>query len=214
MNQRENAYNKIRNAITYGELKPGERLIEKRLCEIFKVGRTPLREALNQLHTEGYVDYVPNKGATITKISVAQAEDIYDILALLEGYALEKATKNVSAAEMKKLRSLEKELKKASAGKDYKKWMTLNASFHEYFAKASGNSMLYPLVSSLRNRVYRYRLIAMTVRDAVPDYLRSHDEILEKVSREEAKQAAKAMRNHILHFSKRLIEFLKQFPGL
>ncbi len=84
--KREHAYHQIRNAITYGELKPGERLIENKLCEIFKLGRTPLREALSQLQIEGYLDFVPNKGLTVSRMSIQNVKEIYDVIAVLEGY--------------------------------------------------------------------------------------------------------------------------------
>ena len=56
---------------------------------MFKVGRTPLREAFRQLQMEGCVDVLPNKGAVVSKISVQDVENIYDIVAILEGYATE-----------------------------------------------------------------------------------------------------------------------------
>ena len=74
-------------------MKPGERLIEQTICQDFNVGRSPLRESLRLLQTEGYVDFVPNKGVTIKKISIKQLGDIYDIVSVLEGYAVETATK-------------------------------------------------------------------------------------------------------------------------
>ena len=120
MSKRQYAYNIIRNAITYGELKPGERLIEKRLCETFKLGRTPLREALSQLQAEGYLDFVPNKGVTISKISISSAEEIYNILAVLESYATKLATMNFSKENERELRSIHADLKKAWAKKNYK----------------------------------------------------------------------------------------------
>jgi len=213
MPQREYAYNKIRNAITYGELQPGERLIEKKLCEIFKVGRTPLREALSQLQIEGYLDFIPNKGVTINRISISHVEEIYNILTILESYATELATKNIDKENERELRSIHNDLKRAWAKKDYKTWLDKNAEFHEYFIKATGNSSLNTLVKSLRNRIYRYRLIAMTIPDSVNEYFRSHEEILEAISKNDAKRAGKAMERHVSFVAKKLVEFLRQVPG-
>lgn len=112
MSQTEEAYQKIRDAITYGQLKPGERLVETKICEIFKVGRTPLREALRQLQMEGYIDVFSNKGAVISKISIRDVEEIYNIVAILEGYATEVATGYIRTLDKKELRSIHMILKK------------------------------------------------------------------------------------------------------
>ena len=65
--KRERAYEKLRDAITYGELKSGERLVEQAISEKFDLGRTPIREAFRRLQAEGYVDVSPNKGGRDSK---------------------------------------------------------------------------------------------------------------------------------------------------
>ncbi len=214
MPQRERAYNTIRNAITYGDLKPGQRLIEKKLCEVFKLGRTPLREALSQLQIEGYLDFVPNKGLSVSRISYKDAEEIYCVLARLEGCAAELATTFLDKENEKELRLLEKELEEAWAAKNYKEWINKNTLFHEYFAKASGNEFLYKLIMSLRNRIYRYRVIAVTIPSPINEYFQNHAEILDAMSRKKAEQTGDAMRRHISLVGERLVEFLKNIPWL
>ena len=98
--QREKAYQEVRDAIAFGDLKPGERLVEEGICKMFKVGRTPLREALRQLQMEGCVDVLPNKGAMVSRISVQDVEDIYSMIAILEGFAVEVAAKNIQSNDM------------------------------------------------------------------------------------------------------------------
>ena len=214
MSQREDAYNKIRNAITYGELKPGDRLVEKRLCETFSVGRTPLREALSQLQIEGYLDFSPYKGLSITRMSVQNVKEIYDTIALMEGYATEIATKNLNPMERKRLKLIQNNLGRAYKLKDSKKWLDENTIFHESLVKASGNEFLYKMVSSLRNRIYRYRLISLTISDPLEDDSRAHDEILEAISTNDGKRAGRVMQRHVLSVANRLIKFLEKLPGL
>ncbi len=214
MSQRVYAYNTVRNAITYGELKPGERLIEKRLCEMFKVGRTPLREALRQLEIEKYLEFIPNKGVTITKISIENMEDIYNILAILEGYATEVATKYLTSGNIKKIETIQNDQKRAWAKKDYKKWLDKNADFHEYIVTASKNSFLTAIINNLRQRVYRYRLISITIPDSIEGYIKAHEEIIKAISKREPKRAGKAMQKHVVYAAKKLIDLLKELPGL
>ena len=101
-NQRDIAYQQIRDAITFGDLKPGERPIAEKICQEFGVGRTPLREALRQLQMENYVDLTPGRGASISKISIKDVEEIYDLVGLLEGFAAEIAAEKISASDKKK----------------------------------------------------------------------------------------------------------------
>ncbi len=214
MSQRENAYYKIRNAIAYGELKPGERLIEKRLCGIFNLGRTPLREALSQLQIEGYLDFIPHKGLTITKMSVESVKEFYDIIAALEGYATKMGTKYLNGLDLKKLKLIQNKLKKASNLNDQKKWLDENIIFHEYLVKASKNSFLHTLINSLRNRVYRYRLISIAIANPLDNYFNAHEKILKAISKKDGEEAGKMMESHVLDVAERLINFMRQVPGL
>jgi DNA-binding GntR family transcriptional regulator len=214
INRREEAYQKIRDAIAYGKLKPGERLVEERICDMLKVGRTPLREAIRQLQMEGCVDVLPNKGAVISKISIQDVENIYDIVATLEGYAVKIATSHIGPTEKKKLKSIHNDLKQAGLAKNYGEWVEKNAAFHGYFPKVSGNFYLPNVINSLRDRVYRYRIIAISIPRHIEEYICAHEEILEAVFKERGKQAGDAMQKHVLSVKKILIDFLEQSPGL
>jgi DNA-binding GntR family transcriptional regulator len=212
--QKTKAYNEIRDAIAYGALKPGERLVEREVCEKFGLGRTPLREALQQLQAEGYLDIIPNKGAIISKYSVEDVESILDIVAILESHAVEAAANRIGKEELETLRSLQKEMNKTRSQKDYKKWSKENAIFHDLFLNLSGNPHLPKVVHGLRSRIYRYRFISLTIPGHLEDYLKAHEEILKLVSKGNYKQAGKAMLRHILNNKKGLVDFLKKSPGL
>ena len=80
----EKVYGDLRDAITFSRLKPGERLLESKLCEGYKVSRTPLREAIRQLQAQGYITVEKNRGAIVKKTSIEEVEEIYSILALIE----------------------------------------------------------------------------------------------------------------------------------
>lgn len=212
--QREIAYNKIRDAITYGEFKPGERLVELELCKKYTMGRTPIREAIHQLQAEGYIDLFHNKGAIITRYSVEDLESIFDIVAVLESYATEAAVRRLGPSEKLQLRSMAEDIKKVTDRHDYKKWLEKNALFHGYFVRLTGNPYLGAEINSLRGRIYRYRIITLTIPGQIEEFIRAHDEILEFVMKGDAVRAGKAMRRHILKNKDGLIKFLRQSPGL
>ena len=113
------------------------------ICDKFQVDRTPLREDLRQLQAEGCLDVYPNKGATIRKISVEEVEHVHDLLIILEGHAVEIATGNISAKDIKKLRNIHSDMKTAVKTKNHTNWIDANMRFHEYFWRLSGNPVLF-----------------------------------------------------------------------
>ena len=212
--QGEVAYQKIRDAITYGKLNPGERIVEQTACDIFQVGRTPLRESLRRLQTEGYVDFVPNKGVTISKLSIDDVEQIYGIIALLEGHATELAAKQLTPEDMKKLIAIHKNILQLNPKQDFKQWLEQNTMFHAYIVKASGNQNLSKLIDGLRDRLYRYRFLSVTILGQSEIYSGHHKKILAALHGNEAKQAGKLMRNHVSYVSKLMVSTLTLSPGL
>jgi len=75
----------IREAISSGSFRPGEKLVERKLCESMGVGRTSVREALRQLEADGIITSVPHRGPTVSTISIDEGRQLYELRALLEG---------------------------------------------------------------------------------------------------------------------------------
>jgi len=88
---REKILETIRDAISSGALKPGERVAEPDLAERFGISRTPIREAFRQLESEGYLTVIPRKGAVVISFSTKEVDEFYAIKSILEGYAANRA---------------------------------------------------------------------------------------------------------------------------
>jgi DNA-binding GntR family transcriptional regulator len=210
---KEKACHKLRDAITYGEFKPGERIVEVEICDKLDIGRTPLREALCQLQMEGYVDLLPNKGAIISKYSISDVESIWNIIAVLERYATELAIQYIGKTERKELKAIQEAIEKAWLKSDYKNGLEQNDLFHAYFVRLTGNHHLASLVNSLRGRIHRYGFISITLPGHTEKHLRSHNEILDFAFKGKTTLAGKAMQRHLLFCKEDLVKFLKQSPG-
>lgn len=210
--KREQAYQCVRDAITFGKLKPGEKVLEKSAGETFHLGRTPLREALRQLEMEGFIDALPNKGAFVRKISVEDLKSVYDVLSVLEGYAVETATASASPSLIKELKGVERKLIGDAKRKDLKKWLDDNAQFHELFQRVTGNNVLSENVSNLRRRTYRYRALLLSISGHIEGYLSDHRKIVEAVTEGKAEKAGKAMRRHVQRAGATLGDFLRENP--
>jgi DNA-binding GntR family transcriptional regulator len=203
---RDFVYKKIVDEILSGRLSPGDQLLELELAKKYKVSRTPIREALLQLEKKRFIVQKPKRSAVVQKMDMKQVEDIYRVIALLEGYAAEV----VVAAEPDKrdlsyLKELVKEMEGYAKTKDYSRYLEKNNSFHAFFAERCGNDPLSDIVSDLRKRVFRTLSRGFTIPNHIEQYLESHREIVNSALNGEAERVGQMMRNHDLDAVKFMI---------
>lgn len=142
----EAAYERIREGILSGAMKRGTRLREERLAEEIGVSRTPVREALRRLSSEGLVEFLPNRGARVSAWSARELEDLYEIRAMLEGHAARLAAQRITGEEIAHLDDLATQMEAADDLADVKR---LNSEFHRLIVRASRNSQLDTLVRGI-----------------------------------------------------------------
>jgi DNA-binding GntR family transcriptional regulator len=196
----ETAYAVIRARILSGDFSRGERLREEELAQIAGVSRTPIREALRRLDAEGLVEFLPNRGASVTAWTEQELDNLYEARALIEGYAAELAAKRISAEELDQLAELSRQMRELDApGSDGADEMTtLNNEFHRIITAASGNTHLDSLVRGLTDAALVYR----TFRHYTPDRLLAskfhHEEIVTALRARDGAWASAIVRAHIL----------------
>jgi DNA-binding GntR family transcriptional regulator len=206
-------YNKLKNAIIYGELSPGEKLSEIELAKNLNSSRTPIREAFRQLQTEGYLTVVPNKGACVSKLPLEEIEEIYNVIRLLEGYAAELAAKRINNSELNELKKLQKKLTLDAYKKRYRDYIEKNTEFHHLITRLSGNSHLERIISELRMRIFRYRLVSVTIPGYLGRYASDHEKIIDSIGKRDSIRAGKYIREHVDFVKEVLVNFLKDNRG-
>ena len=102
----DKAYAAIYDALTAGRFRPGEHLAEERLAREIGVSRTPVREALRRLSTEGFVEFMPNQGGRVPSLSFDDVKEIFDLRVILEGYAASLAARKMTMDKIAELRKL------------------------------------------------------------------------------------------------------------
>lgn len=143
---------RLRVLILEGEYRPDERLVEEHLAERLGVSRTPVRQALTMLEAEGLVEIAPNKGAVVCSFSIEDVWDIYDLRAVLEGYAARRAADRISEEEVSRLRELAEEQEGISPEKvpdreeAIRRMVEVNQRFHGTIVEASRNGRLGKLI--------------------------------------------------------------------
>jgi DNA-binding GntR family transcriptional regulator len=194
---RQDIYEKIRDDITFGHLLSGERLTEKKLSDIYKGSRSPIREALRQLESEGLISFERNKGIEVAKLSVKQVEEIYDLRELLEGYAVRVAIRKMTKKDIAYLEDLHKKMMKAASSGDTQLWLQNNALFHAFFREMADNESLCQFIVILRRRIYRYQYMSVSFPRFFETYIEHHAMMIEACKAKDVDLAENTMKIHL-----------------
>jgi DNA-binding GntR family transcriptional regulator len=139
----------IQEAILTGKLQPGERIVESKLAGELRVGTTPVREALFELESRGFVTRVTNKGTFVTQLSLEDAEQIFRIRGELEGLAVQLLQERIAAADLDLLRRHARDMKAAAARNDQAAFYRADLDFHRTLWRLSGNPFLVKCLEQL-----------------------------------------------------------------
>jgi DNA-binding GntR family transcriptional regulator len=210
---RQKIYYSIREDITYGRLSPGERLVESKLAEQFKASRSPIREAIRQLESEGLIRFNQNKGITVSKLSPEEVDEIYSLRWLLESYAARLSAEKATKTHVVYLRDLHKKLKLAAKNSDLPNWIQNNILFHDFLSENSGNNNLHQILITLKRRVYLYHYVIVSIPGIFKAYIEHHDQILRACEKNDGETAEKYMKLHIETIKQVLINYLNRFPA-
>lgn len=151
---------RLRALILDGELEPRSRLDELDLAERFGVSRTPLREAIKILATEGLLELLPNRGARVASISVHELDEMIEVVAGLEMIAGDLAAKAMTDAEIGSVAALTDEMVTAFRNGNEQVYFTLNRQIHEAIMAGARNQILQSFYANLSGRVQRTRYTA------------------------------------------------------
>lgn len=144
---------KLREAIMTSHFKPGERLVETSLCEQLGVSRTSLRETLRMLAAERLIVMTPNRGPSVAIISWEEADQIYDVRAILEGEMAALAAKRVRDSDVEELHGALKTFEEAVVVSDTLTRLSATTDFYEVIIRCSGNHIIGDLIHGLHARI-------------------------------------------------------------
>jgi DNA-binding GntR family transcriptional regulator len=191
------ALDRLRDEILSGRLGPGERLVELHLSERLAVSRAAIRSALQTLESEGLVVRLSNRGATVRRVSVAEAIEITEARAALETLIARQAAARATPADAQELRSVVAAMRKAVAGADLSGYSELNGRFHACVRRIAKHDVADELVRNLRHRAasHAFRLALIPGRPA--QSLGQHEAISDAIARADPEAAGAAMADHL-----------------
>lgn len=198
----------IRDMIVRGQLKPDAWISEKELCETFGISRTPLREALKVLATEGLVELVPRRGAKVTGLSRRRLEDQFRAVALIEAEAARSVCQSASNADIRKLRAIHDRLVAAFKRQDAPNYYRANEQFHRALVVIAGNEVLAEIHAALVVHLHRARFLALTTTEMKVSFAEAHDGIIVAIEGRDGSTAAADVGAHQLEVAKDVLTAL------
>jgi DNA-binding GntR family transcriptional regulator len=189
---------RLREKIYSQELKPGVAVDEKSLANFFGISRTPMREALKVLHAEGLVTLEPRHGCFVTKLTEQDIDELFPIMALLEGRCAYEAACKLDESAMRRLEKMQANLEKFAAAGDVEKYFEHNCLFHELVQKLAGNSWLERTINDLRKFLKLMRGRQLRLPGRLQASLAEHREILAAFAQRDAEAAEKIMHHHLI----------------
>jgi DNA-binding GntR family transcriptional regulator len=189
----------VRNMIIGGELGPGSRIPESRLCDHFGVSRTPLREALKVLSAEGLVSLLPNKGARVVLVTRKEMEEIAPVLGALAALAGELACANARTDEIARLQALHTQMVERYRAGDMQSYSEFNSSIHEAILEAAGSKTLRETYNMLQTRLRSLYFITPKVPPRWAEAVEDHEEMMVALQAKDCARFAAIARHHIRH---------------
>jgi len=187
----------IADRIIAGELRPGQELDEKSLAQVFKVSRTPVREALRQLAAANLIEWRPHQSPVVAKITAASMVEMFEVMAELEGFCGHLAARRMTPAEHAALVALHKRFKPYLKTGDREGYHALNKSFHELIYAGSHNQYLRQQAGALYDRLTPYRAYQLKQRDALRRASEEHEAIIEAIITGSSEEARRLLIEHV-----------------
>lgn len=191
---RQAVYDALAEMIITRELQPGEHLVENELAAQLGVSRQPVREALQRLQNEGWVDLRPALGAFVHVPTDAEADQLLAVRTLLEAESARLAARHATPEHVEHLWELQRTGEKALAAEDQEGLVAANAALHARVVLMSGNTVLADLIASVDRRVRWYYLPIARARGK--DAWDEHANLIDAIARRNSRRAGDLMRRH------------------
>lgn len=188
---------RLRQMIVEGAIKPGEKLHERQLCETFGVSRTPLREAISLLATEGLVAMTPHRGASVTQVTLGELEEVFPVMQALEALTGERAARLATDEEIEEIARIHAAMMADYARRDRAGYFRLNEDIHDRILAAARNPTLEATTQMLASRIRRARFQANLTEARWAEAVAEHEIILDALQKRDGKRLSEILPAHL-----------------
>jgi DNA-binding GntR family transcriptional regulator len=204
-NLTQQAYRSIRDEILNGKLDGKRHFTEAFFATRYGISKSPIREALNRLESEGLITIIPRRGAFVRECSIHDVEEIYELRELLETQIVRNAV--LDGKTLARLQEIVSTAQTSLERHDKPSYIRTDAAFHTALAKASSNLRLRKMLESMHNQMQMLR--RQTFELSSHHSVKQHQQILNALEKGQRDKAARLMAEHIQAVRKRLVDHLK-----
>jgi len=202
----------MRFKIQHGELKPGSRIPELKLCKEFEISRTPLREALKVLAAEGLVIIQPHKGSLVAPIDEKEVRDSFEVVDALIGLIAELCCARADAGDMDACRNALDMLRRNVGRKNQSESLIASHRVHECVAGATKNTVLKVLYLRCLGKIFRPAHLDDWEHNVLIIIQREHDEFVQQLGNGNAAQLSAALRHWNNNWKNRILNLISAGP--
>ncbi len=201
--------NDLRERILSGDMSEGEPIRQEALAEEYDVSRMPIREALKRLNAEGLIQWANNRGGSVTKHSIAEIGEIFDLRILIETDLFRRAIPQMSLADFEKCDAILSQMEASYDEDDVARWGTLNHQYHGALYAAAGRTLSTEILERINLQSDRYVRLHLSVMEQREPAKEEHRELL-KLARERKETAAcELLAAHIERTKNELLELIE-----
>jgi DNA-binding GntR family transcriptional regulator len=188
---------RLRDMIVEGQLPAGGRINEAAVAEALGVSRTPLREALKVLASEGLVELLPSRGARVARITGVEIGQLFEVISGLERHAAELATRRMTKHDLDKLQGLHRRMERHHAARRRHDYFRLNHEIHNLIVALAGNAILESTHAKLMAKARRGRYLAILSEQRWDEAMAEHQELMAAIAAGDAARAGEVMLRHV-----------------
>jgi len=207
---KEQVYEYLRIQMEKGKIRPGSTINMDETSRKLGVSKTPLRDALFQLETEGFISVLPRRGVVVNPLTMEDIKEYYEIIGALESTALLSAFDKLKKEDIERLRAANREMEEAIRNDNFNLYYRKNLKFHNTFLDLCQNSSLLRIVNNLKKRLYDFPRQEGFVKSWEVASIKEHKQLVDLIDRGKREEAADFIRD--VHWSYKVQEkFIKDY---
>ena len=207
---KEQVYEYLRIQMEKGKIRPGSTINMDETSRKLGVSKTPLRDALFQLETEGFISILPRRGVVVNPLTLEDIKEYYEIIGALESTALLSAFDKLKKEDIERLRAANREMEEAIRNDNFNLYYRKNLKFHNTFLDLCQNSSLVRIVNNLKKRLYDFPRQEGFVKSWEVASIKEHKQLVDLIDRGKREEAADFIRD--VHWSYKVQEkFIKDY---
>jgi DNA-binding GntR family transcriptional regulator len=211
--RRDQAFERLRDAIITGHFEPGARLIERELCEAMGVSRTSIREVLRRLEAEQLIEVEPRRGPIVARLSRKQVEEIYEVRALLEAAVVRRFVLKASAENIAELRRIYERLSVVREKVDVAAIVDTTRQFSEYMMDVVDHELISDIQQKLIARISVARVFAISVPGRLEQSAGELAAVMDAIERRDAEGAAQNLMVYVRNAGEAALKHLDATSG-